>query len=91
MYNLAKKTVTYSHYEDDIIIALEYPDGSVAGEFAIVNTHLGFQLKAYYDSWKIFSNCSDLFNLLSSKSMSGVTMKQLAEIIKDIGYELTIR
>lgn len=88
MSNNAKKTVTYFHYEDDIIISLSYPDGSVVGEFTIVNTHLGFQLKAYYDSWKIFGSCTDLFELLSSQSMVGVTMKQLAEMIRDIGYEL---
>ena len=40
--------------------------------------------------WKIFSNCTDLFELLSSQSMTGVTMKQLAEMIKDIGYELWV-
>ena len=90
MENKIKKTVIYFRYEDDISISLAYPDGGVVGEFTIVNTHLGFQLKAYYDSWKIFSNCTDLFELLSNQSMAGVTMKQLAEMIKDIGYELWV-
>lgn len=85
------KTVTYSQYENDIFISLDYADGSCVGEFAIVNTHLGFQLKAYDDSWKIFNNCTDLFKLLSSQSMDGITMRQLAEMIRDIGYKLEIR
>lgn len=91
MNNRVKKTVTYFHYEDDIVISLQYPEGGCVGELTIVNTPLGFQLKAYYDSWKIFSSCTDLFELLGSQSMAGVTMKQLAEMIKDIGYELDIR
>lgn len=85
------KTVTYDRYENDIAVSLQYPDGSVVGEFRIVNTHLGFQLKAYYDGWKIFSDCSDLFEFLSKQSMAGITMEQLAAMIKDIGYELQIR
>ena len=89
--NETVKTVTYSRYEDDIIITLNYPDGGCAnGEFMIVNTHLGFQLQAYYDSWKNFESCADLFELLSRQSMSGITMKQLAEMIRDIGYKLEI-
>ena len=85
------KTVTYSQYENDIFVSLNYSDGSCVGEFAIVNTRYGFQLKAYCDSWKIFNKCSNLFELLSNQSMVGVTMKQLAEMIRDIGYELEIR
>ena len=85
------KMVTYDCYENDIAVSLQYSDGSVVGEFRIVNTHLGFQLKAYYDSWKIFSVCSDLFEFLSKQSMTGITMEQLAEMIKDIGYELQVR
>lgn len=87
----AEKTVIYDCYENDILISLQYPDGTVVGEFMIVNTHLGFQLKAYDDSWKIFSVCSDLFEFLSKQSMTGITMEQLAEMIKDIGYELQVR
>ena len=90
MENKTKMTVTFSRYEYDLLIAEEYSDGSVKGEFAIVNTPLGFQLKAYHDSWKIFSSCNDLFKLLSSQSMSGVTMERLAEMIEDIGYELKV-
>lgn len=90
MDNIPIKTVVYSQYENDISISLDYPDGGCVGEFAIVDTHLGFQLKAYYDSWKIFSSCTDLFELLSSQSMVGITMKQLAEMIRDIGYKLEI-
>ena len=90
MKNKTKMTVTFSRYEHDLLIAEEYPDGSVKGEFAIVHTPLGFQLKAYHDSWKIFSNCNELFELLSSQSMSGVTMERLAEMIEDIGYELRV-
>ena len=73
-----------------LLIAEKYPDGSVKGEFLIVNTPLGFQLKAYHDSWKIFSSCNELFELLSSQSMSGVTMEKLAEMIEDIGFELRV-
>lgn len=50
MENKTKMTVTFSRYEYDLLIAEEYPDGSVKGEFVIVNTPLGFQLKAYHDS-----------------------------------------
>jgi hypothetical protein len=90
MKNNTKMTVTYSQYEHDIIIAEEYPDGSVKGEFLIVNTPLGFQLKAYHDSWKIFSRCNELFELLGNQSMSGVITRHLAEMIADIGYELRV-
>mgnify|MGYP004525751437 FL=1 len=90
MENKTKMTVTFSRYEYDLLVAEEYPDGSVKGEFVIANTPLGFQLKAYHDSWKIFSSCNDLFELLSNQSMSGVTMERLAEMIEDIGYELRV-
>ena len=90
MENKTKMVVTFSRYEYDLVISEEYPDGSVKGEFLIANTPLGFQLKAYHDSWKIFSSCNDLFELLSSESMSGVTMERLAEMIEDIGYELRV-
>lgn len=90
MENKTKMTVTFSRYEYDLLIAEEYPDGSVKGEFAIVNTPLGFQLKAYHDSWKIFSSCNELFELLSSQSMSGIMMESFAEMIKDIGYGLRV-
>lgn len=85
------KTVTYSRYEDDITISLNYSDGSCVGRFMIVDTEYGFQLQAYHNSWKIFSSCNDVFELLSKESMYGVKMKQLAEMIKDIGYELVIK
>ena len=91
MNNKARKTVTYSAYENDILISETYPDGSVKGEFAIINTHLGFQLRAYYDSWKVLNNCNDLLDLLANTSMAGITMRQLADMIKDIGYDLSIR
>ena len=87
MENKTKMTVTFSRYEYDLLIAEEYLDGSVKGEFAIVNTPLGFQLKAYHDGWKIFSNCNDLFELLSNQSMGGITMERLAEMIEDIGLK----
>lgn len=86
-----KKIVMYDCYENDILISLQYSGGGVVGEFRIVNTHLGFQLKAYYDGWKIFGDCSDLFEFLSKQSITGITMEQLAEMIKDIGYELQVR
>lgn len=85
-----KKTVTFSKYEYDILIAEEYSDGSVKGEFKIINTEYGFQLQAYYDSWKIFNDCKELFDLLSTTSMNGITMEILVEMIKDIGYELRV-
>ena len=90
MENKTRMTVTYSQYEHDIVIAEEYSDGSVKGEFVIVNTPLGFQLKAYHDSWKILSRCGDLFELLSNNSMCGVVTKQLEEMIAGIGYELRV-
>lgn len=84
------KTVAYSRHSDDIFISLNYSDGSRVGEFSIVDTEYGFQLQAYHNSWKIFSSCNDVFELLSKESMYGVKMKQLAEMIRDIGYELVI-
>ncbi len=88
MENKPKKTVIYSVGENDIIISLTYPKGGCVGEFAIINTPLGYQLRAYEDSWKILSECMDLFELLGSKSMRYVSMEQLAYMIQDIGYEL---
>ena len=84
------KNITYSQYENDILISLDYSDGGCMGEFVIIDTPLGFQLKAYHDSWKIFSSCTDLFELLGGQSMAGITMKQLAEMIRDIGYKLKV-
>lgn len=91
MNDVLTKTVTYSQLDNDIFISLNYSDGGCAGEFSIINTRFGFQLKAYDDSWKIFSNCTDLFELLSKQLTMDMTMKQLAEIISDIGYELIVR
>ena len=85
-----KMTVVYSKYEDDILVSEEYPDGSVNGEFRIVDTKYGFQLQAFYDSWKIFGACGDLFDLLSNVSYAGITMEMLAYMIKNIGYELKV-
>ena len=85
-----KKIVVFSRYEYDILITEEYEDGSIKGEFKIINTEYGLQMQAYHDSWKIFGDCKELFDLLSSQSMSGVTMETLVEMIKDIGYELRV-
>ena len=85
-----KMVVTFSRYENDILISEAYPDGSVVGEFVIINTSLGFQLRAYHDSWKIFGKCNNLFELLGGQSMSGITMEMLAGMIEDIGYELRV-
>lgn len=84
------KTVTYFHYENEIIISEEYLDGSIVGEFKIIDTPYGFQLQAFYDSWRILKDCSDLMNFLGSRSMAGVTMRELAEQIEKIGYELKV-
>ena len=85
-----KMVVTFSRYENDILISEAYPDGSVVGECVIINTSLGFQLRAYHDSWKIFGKCNNLFELLGGQSMSGITMEMLAGMIEDIGYELRV-
>ena len=45
MENKTKMTVTFSRYEYDLLIAEEYPDGSVKGEFAIVNTPSGITME----------------------------------------------
>lgn len=42
MENKTKMTVTFSRYEYDLLVAEEYPDGSVKGEFVIANTPLEF-------------------------------------------------
>lgn len=85
------KTVTYSQYENDICISLNYLDGGVkGGEITIVDTRYGFQLRAFTDSWINFNEFSDVFELLSKQSMIGIKMKQLAEMIRDIGYKLVI-
>ena len=60
------KTVTYSQYENDICITLDYSDGGVkGGEIMIVDTRYGFQLRAFTDSWINFNEFSDVFELLS--------------------------
>lgn len=90
MENLIK-TVTYSRNDNDICITLEYSDGCIkGGEIMIVDTQYGFQLRAFHDSWINFNEFSDVFELLSKTSMFGVNMKQLAEMIRDIGYKLEI-
>ena len=85
------KTVTYSQYENDICISLNYSDGCVkGGEITIVDTRYGFQLRAFKDSWINFNEFSDVFELLSKQLVVGVKMKQLAEMIRDIGYKLVV-
>ena len=85
------KTVTYSQYENDICISLNYSDGCVkGGEITIVDTRYGFQLRAFKDSWINSNEVSDVFELLSKQLVVGVKMKQLAEMIRDIGYKLVV-
>ena len=84
-----KKTIWYQK-DNEVIITESYPDGSVEGEFIIVSTPLGFQLRAYDDSWKIFSKCNDLFKLLSEVSTEYLPIEVLAHKIFNIGYELEI-
>ena len=84
-----KKAIWYQS-DNEIIIAEEYLDGGVEGKFKIVSTPLGFQLKAYDDSWKIFNKCKDLFKLLSEVSTEYLPIEVLLNKIQRVGYKVEI-
>lgn len=84
-----KKAYLYQK-DNEIIIVEECPEGGVEGEFTIMSTPLGYQLRAYDDSWKIFSKSKDLFKLLSEVSTEYLPIEVLAHKIFNIGYELEI-
>lgn len=90
MENKAIKKAYLYQKSGEIVIVEEYPEGSVEGEFIIVSTPLGLQLRAYDDSWKIFGKCKDLFKLLSEVSTEYLPIETLAYKMLDIGYELEI-
>lgn len=87
MGNTTNKMVTYDKYNDRIFIWVLYADNTVKGRLQIINTPLGFEITIYHDAWKILSDCRDLFEMLSSQSMSGITMETLVKMINDIGYK----
>ena len=87
--NTIKKAILYQK-DNEIIITESYTDGSIEGELVIVNTPLGYQLRVYDDSWKIFGKCEDIFKLLSEASIDYLPIEILAYRIFNIGYELEI-
>jgi hypothetical protein len=87
--NTIKKAIWYQSF-NEILIAEDYPDGSVEGELVITCTPMGYQLRIYDDSWKILNKCKDLFKLLSEVSTEYLPIEVLAHKIFNIGYELEI-
>lgn len=87
--NTIKKAILYQK-DNEIIITESYPDGSVEGEFIIVSTPLGYQLRVYDDSWKIFDKSINLIKLLSVLTTDYMPIEVLASHIQGIGYELEI-
>ena len=87
--NTIKKAILYQK-DNEIIITELYPDGSVEGEFIIVSTPLGYQLRAYDDSWKIFDKSKDLFKLLSEVSTEYLPIEVLVSKIQSVGYKAEI-
>lgn len=87
--NTIKKVIWYQK-DNELIITEEYPEGGVEGEFVIVSTPLGFQLRVYDDGWRIFGKSKGLFKLLSEVSTEYLPIEVLAHKIFNIGYELEI-
>ena len=87
--NTIKKAILYQK-DNEIIITESYPDGSVEGEFIIVSTPLGYQLRAYDDSWKIFDKSKDLFKLLSEVSTEYLPIEVLVSKIQSVGYKVEV-
>lgn len=87
--NTIKKAILYQK-DNEIIITESYPDGSVEGEFIIISTPLGYQLRAYDDSWKIFGKCKDLFKMLSEVSTEYLPIEVLINKIQSVGYKVEI-
>ena len=84
-----KKAILYQK-DNEIIIAESYTDGGVEGEFVIISTPLGYQLRAYDDSWKIFGKCKDLFKMLSEVSTEYLPIEVLINKIQSVGYKVEI-
>lgn len=87
--NTIKKAILYQK-DNEIIITESYPDGSVEGELIILITPMGYQLRAYDDSWKIFSKCKDLFKMLSEVSTEYLPIEVLINKIQSVGYKVEI-
>ena len=84
-----KKAYLYQK-DNEIVIVEEYPEGGVEGEFTIMSTPLGYQLRAYDDSWKIFNKSNDLFKLLSEVSTEYLPIEVLLSKIQSVGYKVEI-
>lgn len=87
--NTIRKAILYQK-DNEIIITESFADGSIEGELIIISTPLGYQLRVYDDSWKIFCKCKDLFKLLSEVSTEYLPIEVLAHKMLDIEYELEI-
>lgn len=87
--NTIKKVIWYQK-DNELIITEEYPEGGVEGEFVIVSTPLGFQLRVYDDSWKIFIKCKDLFKMLSEVSTEYLPIEVLINKIQSVGYKVEV-
>lgn len=84
-----KKAYLYQK-DNEIVIVEEYPEGGVEGEFIILSTPLGYQLRAYDDGWKIFNKCADLFRMLSKISTEYLPIEVLISKIQSVGYKVEI-
>lgn len=87
--NTIKKAILYQK-DNEIIITESYTDGSIEGELVIVNTPLGYQLRVYDDSWKIFDKSMNLIKFLSVLITDYMPIEVLASHIQGIGYELEV-
>lgn len=87
--NTIKKAILYQK-DNEIIITESYPDGGVEGELIILITPMGYQLRAYDDSWKIFNKCKDLFKMLSEVSTEYLPIEVLINKIQSVGYKVEV-
>lgn len=72
-----------------ITIGLYYESGGTEGEFKIAWEDIGIRLLAFDDSWEVLGKVPELIELMAgiSKKKISPTVKQFAEMLKDIGFK----
>lgn len=72
-----------------ITIGLYCESGGVEGEFKLAWEDIGIRLLAFNDSWEVLGKMPELIELMAgiSKKKISPTVKQFAEMLKDIGFK----
>lgn len=67
--------------DDDILL------GDISVQWLELNNELCAKINMFYDTWKIFSVCNDLFLTLSKFDNEPVSVKEFIKCLEKCGFE----